>query len=202
MGKRCCVIYVVKGCCAVDHVTVRADQSHHGRLQASAGLRCDHRPSVLVAELCRHSYKGPQYHGARGHPNSFVARSVFTKTPAGLVSYDKNPLEDRFGRLSRTEGLVAVIAQMVEHPQCERIQRLGCYTLAHTSASSWTSTLKTTYHRWLALTTTENSPSRRAGVPQLLSLQCITTPPVRGCSNGAVLHWLRCLMAAKLLAGL
>merc|ERR1711865_1309435 len=65
------------------------------------------------------SHHGPRYAGSGGHPNSYVARKTCTQTSCGTISYDKNPLEDRFGRLSRYEGLAAVIAQMIEFPNGE-----------------------------------------------------------------------------------
>merc|ERR1740117_1227868 len=103
-------------------------------------------PALTAAGL---SHQGPRYSGAGGHPNSYVARTTFTSTPTGTVSYDKNPLDDRFGRLARYEGLVAVIANMMENPGCERVQRLGCYAIAQQGGSSWAATLKTAHLRCL-----------------------------------------------------
>merc|ERR1712086_287421 len=91
-------------------------------------------PALTAAGL---SHQGPRYSGAGGHPNSYVARTTFTSTPTGTVSYDKNPLDDRFGRLARYEGLVAVIANaMANHQDSLGAQQWGCCALAQMTTGS------------------------------------------------------------------
>lgn len=66
------------------------------------------------------------------------------------VSYDKDPMKDRLARISRYESVVGIVSQMRSNPHVERVQRLGCYSLANLSCHNYDETVKINMNRGAA----------------------------------------------------
>merc|ERR1711934_645224 len=107
------------------------------------------------------NWEGSHYAGSGGHPNSWVAGSRMLKLCDGGVSYDKDPLKDRLTRIGRFDGVTAIVGQMRSHPMNERVQRMGCISLAEISFHNWDYTVKAAIARGAAavVSAMQNHPS-------------------------------------------
>jgi len=68
----------------------------------------------------------------------------------GAHTYDRDPLKDRLSRIARFDGISSIVGQMMSNPQNERVQRLGCFSLAEVSYRNWDYTIKSAITRGAA----------------------------------------------------
>merc|ERR1712216_819699 len=96
------------------------------------------------------SYEGARFGGSGGHPNSWVMSNRMGKMSNGAHTYDRDPLKDRLSRIARFDGISSIVGQMMSNPQNERVQRLGCFSLAEVSYRNWDYTIKSAITRGAA----------------------------------------------------
>jgi len=132
------------------------------------GLIMDNKTSPAAcfqgSDACRRiesglNYEGPHFAGSTGHPNSWVAANR-SKMLHGNISYDRDPQKDRFSRIGRFDGVTAIVGQMRSYPMNERVQRMGCCSLAEISFHNWDYTVKAAVSRGAAavLAAMQNHP--------------------------------------------